>query len=569
MKNNKRQYLVADAILDVLKAHWVDTIFWYPGWAILPFYDVLNDHKKDIKHILVRNEQAAGFAAQGYTRSTKRLWVCCSTSWPWATNLITAIADAYLDSIPILCITGQVPLWTIWKDMFQEVDMTWITLNITKHNYLVKKAEDIVPIVTQAIYIALNWRPWPVHIDVPKDIMASAHPEKFEIPKIDLSETDPFKKAYHSVEIDVIDKVLKSLKSAKRPVLLIGQWVKHSKAEERLNEFVDKSKIPTVSTILWKWIIKDSNPNYHWMLWMHWFYEANKAVANADLILNIWSRFDDRIVWRYDSFWKDAKIIHVDIDQSEINKVVNVDMWINCDANLFLKEILSHPDFWGFDMNSWMKTINDWKKQKPYKSKTSSFTIRSVLNWIMDEVRENPENYIIVSDVGQHMMWSALSIKVPKSTHWFASWWAWTMWFALPACMWAAKANPDKVVICIVGDWWIQMNIQELQTLKDYNFNIKVCILNNNFLWMVRQWQELFYSRNYSQVLISSPDYQKLADAYWLDGYLVNSQDDLKKVHKDVFSSKKPQVIEYKVKKEDNVYPMVPGGSTLGEMITE
>ena len=466
--SKKRQYLVGDAILDVLKAHWVDCIFGYPGWAILPFYDVLNYHRKDIKHILVRNEQAAAFAAQGFARSTKKLWVCCSTSGPWATNLVTGIADAYLDSIPILCITGQVPLSTIWKDMFQEVDMTWITLDITKHNYLVKKAEDIVYILTEAIEIALSWRPWPVHVDVPKDIMASPHSEKFDIPKLDLSETDPFKKAYHSIEIVIIDRVLRSIKAAKKPVLLIGQWIKHSKAEERLNEFVNKTKIPTVSTILWKWIIEDWNPNYHWMLWMHWFYNANKAIDGADLILNIWSRVDDRIVWRYDSFWKDAKIIHVDIDQAELNKVVTVDIWVNCDANLFLKEILSHPMFWELDIMPWRKTINVWKKAKPYKLETDSFTIRSVLNWIMQQVDKNPDKYVIVSDVGQHMMWSALSIKVSKSINFFASWWAWTMWFALPACMWAAKANPDKTIICIVGDWWIQMNIQELQTLKDY-----------------------------------------------------------------------------------------------------
>ena len=565
----KKDYLVWDAILDVLKAHWVSTIFGYPWWTILPFYDVLINHRKDIQHVLVRNEQAAAFAAQWWARSTKKLWVCCSTSGPWATNLVTWIADAYLDSVPILCITGQVPLAMIWKDMFQEVDMTWITLNITKHNYLIENAEEVVYKVTEAIAIATSWRPWPVHIDVPKDIMASKHPEKFEIPVIDLIKTDPLIKNYDFIDIKIIDSVIKMLASAKKPVLLIGQWIKYSNAEEQVNKFVEILWIPVVSTLLWKWIFSFDDPNYLWMIWMHWFYHANMAIHEADLILNIWSRFDDRIVWRYDSFWKNAKIIHVDIDNSELNKVVSSDIPINSDALLFIKEMIAHPKFKELSISPWHSKIDKWRKNHPYVRSTKDFTMRTALNLIMEEVLKDHSNYILAPDVGQHQMWTSLSCNVPSSINWLASWWSWTMWFSLPSCIWAAKANPDKTIISISWDWWIQMNLQELQTIKECKLNIKVIILNNNFLWMVRQWQELFYERNYSQVLITSPDFQKLAEAFWIDGYLVKSKADFSKIWKKIFSSKMPQLIEFKVVKEDNVFPMVPWWNSLGEMRLE
>lgn len=561
-----RTYTVADAILDTLKAHGVSTIFGYPGGAILPFYDALPQHK-EIEHILVRHEQAAAFAAQGWARSTKEIGVCCATSGPGATNLITGIADAYLDSIPMLCITGQVPLEMIGKDMFQEVDMTGMTLNISKHNYLVDKPEEIVHIVSEAIKIAKSGRPGPVHIDVPKDIMASKHPKNFKIPKIELT-SDPQKQAYHPLENKITENVYKLLHKAKKPVIIAGQGIKHSRAEKKLKEFIDTLGIPTVSTLLAKGTLNEDNcPYYLGMLGMHGFYRANEAVHNADLIISIGSRFDDRIVGTYGSFGKHAKIVHVDIDRAELDKVVKTDISVHSDAKQFLRQMLVHPSIKKLEIDKWWKEIKKWSNEKPYQKSSKDFTIRSALNSLMSEAKKDLENFIFVTDVGQHQMWSSLNLEIPKTTQWLTSGGSGSMGFALPTAIGAAFANPEKTIICISGDGGIQMNIQELATIKDHNLNIKVCILNNNYLGMVRQWQELFYEHNYSEVLISSPDYKKLAEAYKIKGYTLKSQKEVEDKHKEIFHSKKPQVIDYQVLKEDNVFPMVPGGKTLGETI--
>ena len=563
----KREYIVADAILDVLKAHGVSTIFWYPGGAILPFYDALPFH--DIKHVLVRNEQGGAFAAQWWARSRKELWVCCATSGPGATNIVTWIFDAYLDSIPLLAITWQVPLWVIGTDAFQECDMTWVTMSITKHNYLVDKAEDIVHIMTEAIAIATSGRPWPVHVDVPKDIMASPHPEKFSIPKIELKDVTPNIKAYHPVSMEKIDELVKEINSAKKPILLVGQWIKHSNAEREINELITKIWIPTVSTLLAKWIVKSDNPDYLGMVWMHWFYHVNRAVDDTDLILNIGSRFDDRIVGRYDAFWKNAKIIHVDIDKSELGKVVKPDYPIHSDALNFIKQILTHPDLKKLEIDPWKKKINTWKKECPFDTNPKWFTVRNVLSAIMSHIGENLDDHIIVTDVWQHQMWTSLSCSVSDSSNWLSSWWAGTMWFSLPSSIWAAFANPDKTIICIAWDGSIQMNIQELMLLNKHKLNIKVFVLNNNFLWMVRQWQELFYDNNISQTTMMTPDFVKLAEWYWIGWTLIEWKDGLKKHLKKIIDDDGPELIEVKVQPNDNVFPMVPWWKTLWEVITK
>lgn len=561
-------YTVSDAIIDTLKAHWVSTLFGYPGWAVIPFYDKLSKHK-EMKHVLVRHEQACWFAAQGWARTTKDIWVCIATSWPWATNVVTAIADAYLDSIPMLFISGQVPLNTIWNDMFQEVDMTGITLNITKHNYIVEKWEDAVKIVTEAIAIAKSGRPWPVHIDLPKDISTMEHPRNFQIPKIDLRKNHPMLKAYDRVDLEKVDQVVSLLNKAKKPVLLIGQWIKHANAEKEIDEFIEKTWIPTVSTLLAKWILKDWNENYLWMLWMHWFYHSNEAMHNADLILNIWSRFDDRIVWNYSSFWKNAKIIHIDIDKSELNKVVKVDFSIHTDAKIFLKEVLTDPNLKKLDIENWKKEIQDNKNKHPYKKDTKWFSIRTVILQVTQLSKDNTDNFIFITDVWQHQMWSALWLEIENPKNWLTSWWSWTMWFWLPVALWAAFANPNKTVVVIAWDWGAQMNIQELATIKDHNLNIKFLIVNNSFLWMVRQWQDLFFDKNYSSVDITSPDFKKVSEAYWIEWFQTNKREESFEILKEVLNKKWPNVVEFKVEKEDNVFPMVPWGKTLGETINE
>jgi len=564
---NKRPYTAADALIDTLLKHGISTIFGYPGGAILPFYDALPFHP-ELRHILVRNEQGAAFAAQGLARTTGKIGVCCATSGPGGTNLITGIADAYMDSIPILAITGQVPVNTIGKDMFQETDMTGVTLNITKHNYLVERPEDIVPIVSEAIYIATSGRPGPVHIDLPKDVQAAEHPRDFKIPSLQSFRVGPSAAAFEIVPKKALDEVIKLLSEAKKPVMLIGHGVKLSGAEELAEKLVSHLRIPTVTTLLGKGIIDPGNPYYLCMLGMHGFYHANLAVHEADLIFNIGSRFDDRIVGRYDAFGRNAKIIHVDIDQAELNKVVTADLPVHSDATNFLTQLLARADLKPLKTERWLAKIDEWKSAKAYEHRPSEFTIRTCLDDLTKIIEKDPDRFIVVADVGQHQMWSSLSCRVKKAAHWLCSGGAGTMGFALPTAVGAAVANPEKTVLCITGDGGIQMNIQELEVIAQNQLNIKVIIMNNAFLGMVRQWQELFYKNNYSHVNISSPDFVKLAEAYRLRGKRAENESDFQKLL-HFLTDEGAVVIEARVKQEDNVFPMVPGGRTLGETITE
>lgn len=560
----EREYTVADAILDTLKAHGVTHIFGFPGGAVLPFYDALSRHS-EIKHVLVRNEQGAAFAAQGFARSTGKIGVCLSTSGPGGANLITGIADAYMDSIPILCLTGQVPLSVIGTDAFQEVDMTGVTLNITKHNYLLDKQEEAVRVVSEAMHIASTGRPGPVHIDLPKDVQAAPHPRDFQIPKFDFRTTDPMMAAYQPLNQVLVDKVVDLLNKAERPLLIVGHGAKCSGATVEIRELIKKLGIPTVNTLLGKGVT-DSNSEYDLgMLGMHGFYHANMATHEADLILNLGSRFDDRIVGRYDVFGKKAQVVHVDIDRAELNKVVISDLAIHSDVKMFVKTLL--PNVRKLSIDPWLKKIRFWAEEKPYNSNPGDFTVRDCFSAIMNEIAKNPDQYIVVADVGQHQMWASLSMKVSGPFKWLASGGAGTMGFSLPSSVGAAFANPDKTIVCLVGDGGIQMNIQELAVLMDYGLDIKVCIMNNSYLGMVRQWQDLFYDKNYSGVNITSPDFVKVAEGYHLPGQTVSLMAELPTAMSRIFAERGPMVSEFRVLEEDNVFPMVPGGKTLGETI--
>lgn len=562
-------YTVGDAICDVLKQHGVTHLFGYPGGAIMPFYDVLHRHTPELTHILTRHEQGAAFMAQGWARATRQIGVCCATSGPGATNLVTGIADAYMDSIPMLAITGQVFLPMIGKDAFQEVDMCGITLNITKHNFLVERTEDIVPMMEEAIAIATSGRPGPVHIDVPKDVMMSEHPREFFLPEINLKEADPMLKGFDPIDETLLDRVMEMIGKAKQPVLLLGQGIKHADAESLARTLVDKLGIPTVTTVMAKGVIDPNCEHYLGMLGMHGFYHSNMTVHNADLIVNIGSRFDDRIVGRYDTFAQNAEVIHVDIDPAELGKAVKTDLPIHSDAKLFIEAMLERSDLEQLPIEGWWKQIQDWKQEKQYEATTDSFSMRNCLAAIQELIAQDPDKYIVAVDVGQHQMWASLSCDVSSSTNWLCSGGSGTMGFALPAAIGAAFAQPDKTVICISGDGGVQMNLQELGVMQDHNLDVKLCILNNNYLGMVRQWQELVYDKNYSEVLITSPEYKKIADAYEIDGYLALQNEDIANIHNEAFSSRKPCMIEYRVEKEDNVFPMVPQGKHLGETITQ
>jgi len=554
----------AAKFLETLEKNGIDTIFGYPGGANMPLYDELPNFPK-LKHILVRNEQGASFAAQGYARTTWKIWVCFATSWPGASNLITWVMDAMMDSIPLLVVTWQVPIWVMWTDAFQELDTIWTFMSITKHSFIVDDVNKIPAIIEEAIKIATTWRPGPVLIDFPKDVSLAEFKERKELEK----------PLYYSnvarleLEKEQVKKAVEMINWAKKPVLLVWQWVKFAKAEKLLNEFVEKLQIPTVSTLLAKWVLREDNKNYLWMIWMHGTYAGNLATYNADLVINIGSRFDDRLVGTYDSFVENGKkVIHVDIDLWELDKNIKTDLKIHSDAKVFLEEILKQ-DLKKLEIDDWKEQIKNWENSKSCHLEDPYFSIKTALYAINSFSEKNLDKYIFTTDVGQHQMWSAQILKVASPRHWLTSWWAWTMWFSIPVSVWAAIANPEKTIINIVWDGSVQMNIQELQVLKDYNLDVKVIIMNNNFLWMVRQWQDLFFDKNYSWTPITSPDYVKLADAYGINGYRVKTKKEFEEVLQKELSKKGPAIIEVVVEKdEDNVFPMVPAGYTLAQTAT-
>jgi len=550
-------------MLECLAKNWIDLAFGYPGWAIMPLYDKLE--KFDwIKHILVRNEQWAAFAAQWVSRSTDKLWLAIWTSGPWATNLITWIMDAYMDSIPTLFITGQVALSLMWNDVFQEVDIFGATMSCVKHSFVIRDVQEIPSVVEEAIKIATSWRPWPVLIDFPKDISMEKFDKKADKIKLNLHYNLEPK---NDIKEEKIERFVKLLNKSEKPILLIWQGIKFSKAEEDLLEFVNSLNIPTVSTLLWKGVLRENNNNYFWMLWMHWFYEANLAMDNADLIINIGSRFDDRIVWTYDSFWKNAKIIHIDIDKSELNKVVKTNLSIHSDAKNFLSRI-NNENLTSLKISKWREQIKNWEILHPFQKETNWFSTKNALNSINKITEKNLDNYIFVTDVWQHQMWAAQIIKVANTKSWLTSGWAWTMWFWIPTWMWASEVNPDKQVIVIVWDWGVQMNIQELQVIAEHNLSVNVIIMNNNYLWMVRQWQDLFFDKNYASTPITSPDFVKIADAYWIRWYRVENEESLEKILEKEFNKKWPSIIEVtKILDEDNIFPMVAPWMSLWKTI--
>jgi len=551
----------AQALLEGFRREGVEVIFGYPGGSLLPIYDTLYD-VKDIRHILVRHEQGAAHAADGYARASGRVGVCMATSGPGATNLVTGIATAYMDSVPIVAITGQVPTFAIGKDSFQEVDITGITMPITKHNYLVTDPTDIPRMVKEAFHIAGSGRPGPVLIDFPRDMQQAEiefdYPETIELPGYRPTMTG------HPM---MIKRAAELLDSAQRPLIYGGGGVNSSDAQEELVALAERIEAPVTMTLLGKGGFPEDHDLYLGMPGMHGTAYANYALHEADVILAVGTRFDDRVTGKLDMFARNAKFIHIDIDPAEIGKNVLPLLPIVGDVKHVLAEIgkrvarKKHSD--------WRKTVDDWKKQYPMGWKGDGLKPQFVVQEID---RATKGNAIIVTEVGQNQMWAAQWYACKHTRHFLSSGGLGTMGYGFPAAIGAQVACPKDVVWDIAGDGSIQMNIQEMATAVVEKLPVKIAVLNNGYLGMVRQWQTLFFKDrlSHTDIRVGTPDFVKLAEAYGAVGIRVTDASEVRPAIKKAMAVKdRPCLIDFLVARDENVMPMVPAGGTVDEMLVD
>lgn len=558
----------ARIMLECLKKEGVDTIFGYPGGTVINIYDELFSFK-EIRHILPRHEQAGTHAADGYARATGRVGVCLATSGPGATNTVTGIATAYMDSIPMVIITGQVPTPLIGNDAFQEVDIIGITRPCTKHSFLVRDVKDLALIMKKAFYIARSGRPGPVLVDLPKDVQIAqtefVYPETVEIRSYKPNlEGHPRQ----------VEKAVAMMLDARRPVMYVGGGAVLGNAADELTALARKLAIPVTTTLMGLGSFPENDPNSLGMLGMHGSYCANMAMTNSDLIIAIGARFDDRVTGKLGTFAPHAKIIHVDVDPTSIKKNVRVDLPIVGDVKDVLTKMIKQADKlkdkvveFRDALAPWHEDITGWKKKHPIGYKESSTIIKP--QFVIQKLRElSDDDAIISTDVGQHQMWTAQFFQFNKPRTLLTSGGLGTMGYGLPAAMGAQAAFPGRQVITICGDGGVQMNIQEMATLVQNKLPVKIVILNNNFLGMVRQWQELFFDKRYSSTCMELPiDFVKLADAYGAKGFSTSKPSDVEKVIKQGFKEKGPVIMEFKIAREEKVLPMVPAGAALNEMV--
>ncbi len=560
----------AQIVIESLVAEGVDVIFGYPGGAILPTYDALLEQPK-IKHILVRHEQGATHMAEGYARVSGRPGVVMVTSGPGATNAVTGIADAYMDSTPMVVISGQVPTTMIGNDAFQEADIVGITRPCTKHNYLVKDVKDLARVIKEAFYIAGNGRPGPVLVDVPKDVQQAEHTFKYP-DKVDLRGYKPTIKGNPRQ----IERAVEAIEKSEKPLFYVGGGVQWSGAAPELTQLVRGLGIPLCETLMGLGSFPASDPLCLGMLGMHGSYGTNTAVCNTDCLIAVGARFDDRVTGRIKDFAPKAEtIIHLDIDPSSISKNVKVDVPIVGDIKSVLTDMLQvvrsregigrRKAHWA----KWHQQILQWKRERPLYQNGNHSERESVspLHVIEEMHNLTKGDCIIATDVGQHQMWIAQLFPFERPRSLLTSGGLGTMGYGLPAGIGAKFAAPDRKVIVVSGDGSIQMNIQELGTAVQYNVDIKVVILNNYFLGMVRQWQEKFYAERYSYSAMSVPNFVKLADAYGAKGFRIEKSKDLASTMKEAFATPGPVLIDVVIPKEEAVMPMIPPGGSMSEML--
>lgn len=563
--NNQRQVMTGSEIFfECLKRENVDHIFGYPGGAVLQLYEKLYD-VDFLEHVLVRHEQGAAHMAEGYAKATGKVGVALVTSGPGATNTVTGIADAYMDSVPIVVFTGQVPTKLIGNDAFQEADIVGITRTITKHNFLVRSISELASTIRKAFYLAATGRPGPVVVDLPKNVINDEcefyYPETVQL--------RGYKPKMHG-HYNQIKKAASAIQNAKRPLLYVGGGVIMSGGEKELSVLVKENNLPTTMTLQGLGAFPMTNSQSLGMLGMHGTYWANQAVNNCDLLISLGARFDDRVTGKVDTFAKNAYKIHVDIDPTAIDKNVLVNLPIVGDVKHVLAELASEvgtPP----DTNEWWEQIEEWKKECPLHFENNDGKLRS--EYVINRLSQLTNgNAVVVTDVGQHQMWTAQYYDFTNPRSNITSGGLGTMGFSVPAAIGAAFAVKDRPVVSLSGDGGFQMNMQELITAVYYKLPIKFIILNNSFLGMVRQWQELFHAEKFSftDLAASNPDFVKLSEALGIKSYSTQHPDEVDSLLNEVLSYEDgPSLVEFKVVKEDMVFPMVPSGASISDMITK
>ncbi|MDO7907425.1 biosynthetic-type acetolactate synthase large subunit [Paenibacillus sp. JX-17] len=551
----------SEILLRSLLLEGVDCVFGYPGGAVLYIYDAMYGFE-DFKHVLTRHEQGAIHAADGYARASGKVGVCIATSGPGATNLVTGIATAYMDSVPLVVITGNVISSLIGTDAFQEADITGITMPITKHSYLVRDVEDLPRIIHEAFHIANTGRKGPVLIDIPKDVSAAR--------TLFNPQTEPVAmRGYNPRTLPnrlQVDRLAQAIQEAERPFILAGGGVIYSGGHEALYEFIRKTEIPITTTLLGLGAFPSGHELWTGMPGMHGTYTSNQAIQNADLLINIGARFDDRVTGKLEGFAPHAKIVHIDIDPAEIGKNVPTDIPIVGDVKTVLEianEIVQRAD----KADAWREQIQAWKADKPFRYRDSEEVLKP--QWVVELLNETTRGEAIVTtDVGQHQMWAAQYYKFNKPRSWITSGGLGTMGFGFPSAIGAQMAHPERLVISINGDGGMQMCSQELAICAINNIPVKIVVLNNQVLGMVRQWQELIYDNRYSHIDLSgSPDFVKLAEAYGVKGLRATNKEEAEQAWQEALDTPGPVLVEFVVSKDENVYPMVTQGSTIDQML--